>query len=797
MLNKHLIAVTRPYAQQENIVLWHNYRITVLTDRLFRIEFNDEKKYRDFATQVVWFRNHPIVSFTVINSNDEVKIKTKKCSLIAKEDGTLFINFKNKLVPVDNKGNLKGTVRTLDRCDGGIQYRDPFISMDDFWPLELGDGVISKTGVAFFNDANSLSLDENGVVISEKGIGYDKYVFAHQDDYQGAINDLISITGKIPMIPKYVFGNWWSRFHDYSDEEYLALLNKFSENNIPLTVATIDMDWHYYRGLDEIFKISEQNRNTPFCGGNFGWTGYSWNKKLFPDYKQFLNKIHQKGCKIALNLHPADGIRWFEDCYQEMAKRMNIDPNSYQRIEFDMTDNDFVNAYFDVIHKPYEKDGVDFWWIDWQQGTKSKIEGLDPLWSLNHYHYLDSAVNHHIPLILSRYSGLGSHRYPLGFSGDTFVTWKTLEFLPYFTSTASNVAYTYWSHDIGGHMLGYKDDELMVRSVQFGVFSPICRLHNTDWETMSKEPWYYKNGASQIIGDFLRLRHKMIPLMYSHSYLTHEKGIPLIKPLYYDYKDKNVFKYKNEYIFANNLLVLPITKKKVGRLSSVDMYVPKGKWTDFFNDYEYECKKGKRIKLYRHLDEMPVLVKSGSIIPLSLDNGNSISNPKELEIRVYNGNGKYTLYEDNQTNKFATHFELKDEGKRLTLLINSSLNNGVIPNDRRLRVVFKNIRKGTLEVFANGKKARFEKYESNRLSFELMFKANTQYQIEVCYSSFDDLQRLKEKSVKVLHEFELDNKIKHSIANQILSCQTIEEAVSFIKSLTFNKQLMNMLLEGI
>ena len=107
-----------------------------------------------------------------------------------------------------------------------------------------------------------------------------------------------------------------------------------------------------------------------------------------------------------------------------------------------------------------EKEGVDFWWIDWQQGTKTKIPGLDPLWALNHYHTLDSAKNGSRPLTLSRYSGLGSHRFPLGFSGDTICSWKSLKFQPYFTGSAANAGYTWWSHDIGGHMHGIQDDEL-------------------------------------------------------------------------------------------------------------------------------------------------------------------------------------------------------------------------------------------------------------------------------------------------------------------------------------------------
>ena len=138
----------------------------------------------------------------------------------------------------------------------------------------------------------------------------------------------------------------------------------------------------------------------------------------------FLRALHEMNMKVTLNLHPALGVRWFEKQYREMAERMGVDPDTKAPVRFNIADPDFINAYFDILHKPYERDGVDFWWIDWQQGTGSSMAGLDPLWSLNHYHTLDIAKEHEA-LILSRYAGIGSHRYPLGFSGDTLMTWKS------------------------------------------------------------------------------------------------------------------------------------------------------------------------------------------------------------------------------------------------------------------------------------------------------------------------------------------------------------------------------------
>mgnify|MGYP003421298737 FL=1 len=109
---------------------------------------------------------------------------------------------------------------------------------------------------------------------------------------------------------------------------------------------------------------------------------------------------------------------------------------------------------------------------------------------------------------------MGSHRYPIGFSGDTVISWKSLDYLPYFTSTASNIGYSWWSHDIGGFMAGNKDDELYLRYVQLGVLLPILRLHSQQNDVLTKEPWAYKNGIGELAINQLRLRHKLIPFIW-------------------------------------------------------------------------------------------------------------------------------------------------------------------------------------------------------------------------------------------------------------------------------------------
>jgi alpha-glucosidase (family GH31 glycosyl hydrolase) len=205
------------------------------------------------------------------------------------------------------------------------------------------------------------------------------------------------------------------------------------------------MDWH-------IVKNVPLDVNPTIIQGP-GWTGYTFEKSLFPDHKAFFENLKGRNLAITMNLHPHDGVRYFEEQYKDMCKACNQNPDEKKPVKFNLTNTAFRDAYFDILHHPYENEGVDFWWIDWQQGTSSKeMMGLDPLWLLNHYHYLDICRNGNNGVILSRYAGIGSHRYPIGFSGDTVVCWKSLDLQPWFTANASNAGYTWWSHDIGGHV---------------------------------------------------------------------------------------------------------------------------------------------------------------------------------------------------------------------------------------------------------------------------------------------------------------------------------------------------------
>ena len=808
MLREHLIVQTRPQAHEGNIVYWEEYRITVLGKRLFRLERSENGIFRDGATQAIWYRDMPQQEYSVAKSPDMTIVDTGDCRLILYHDRKrVCLEMDGKSIRLDNFGNLLGTYRTLDCCDGDTHYKH-WIEGDLPYKIALSKGVCSKTGVAVIDDSASLTLGEDGQVKNERADGTDEYIFAFGEDYRGAVCALYALTGNTPLVPRYALGNWWSRYHIYTDKEYLRLLSAFEEREVPLSVATVDMDWHWSDSEALRNMVVEQGKDIPEYvgarakGWGLGWTGYSWNTDLFPNYREFLKKIKDKGLKITLNLHPSDGVRFWEDQYEEMAKAMgmvevNEDGTEYTTgkiIPFDFSDPQFVNAYFEVLHRPYEGDGVDFWWMDWQQaniawhGTDEKT--YDPLWALNHYHYLDNADGRKTPLLLSRYAGIGSHRYPLGFSGDTHVTWKTLAYLPYFTSTASNVGYTWWSHDIGGHHMGEKSDELYLRHLQYGVFSPINRLHCACYDTMSKEPWLYGNCAGDTAMEFLRLRHALIPYLYTASYHTSENGKALIEPLYYQWKAPQAYTYKEEYLFGSELLVAPVTSKGYpDGYARVRAWLPEGKWTDIFTGDEYNIDVGgKELTLLRDKDSIPVLIKEGGILPLSKDKGNAYDNPEKLEVWAYAGNGEYTLYEDGReqdTNgilftKFISEYTESEGVCTQALTITAKGDASVIPQNRVVFVRFKDIAAAEVRLFVDGVEVDTEEWLTYCAGAKIPFEYGKTYRVEAKYKKLSGLEKAKLRAKDILTKAEGDNHEKYKTYCALLKAESMEEFVSII-----------------
>ncbi|GJQ10948.1 hypothetical protein GpartN1_g2739.t1 [Galdieria partita] len=718
-------------------------RFTVINDYVVRCEMGKRIDHRyafeDRSSFAFLNRNSgKKVSFQVQTIEEEqVFLETEFFTLWYKPQrdckdfqDQLFVKLKSSesadflSCPVEQQSdhNLGGTCRTLDEASGWkvCNWKGESIALD----VDLGIGMVSKKGFVVMDDSTTPLFDENGWPLSssQRNNICDIYIFCYGSNYRKALQLFCQVSGRVPLIPRYILGNWWSRYWRYSEDELKVLIQLFEKYRLPFSVCILDMDWHVVDCEVYDFQV---------FGCHPGWTGYTWNRELFPNPAALIDWLHKKGLRVALNLHPADGVWPHEEVYQNFAMAMGLSENNEIRksrpIPFDITDPLFTENYFRLLHHTQEEEnGVDFWWIDWQQGTKTSLEGVDPLFVLNHFHYLDHGRGgRRRPFIFSRFPGLGGQRYPIGFSGDTHVTWNSLAFQPYFTATAANVGYFYWSHDIGGHFAGIEEPQLLVRWIQFGLYSPILRLHSNKNPYHSRHPWMYDADILQACQSAMQQRHSFIPYLYTMAWRATQDCIALIEPMYYTHpNDDNAYACPGQYWFGSKLIVAPFVERTdfYTRHSRQVVWLPPSV-APWRNIYTGEAFEGNRWHvIYGRLEDIPVWGIPGAIIPLSRDeeiieNGSyrfPINNPRRLELVVIGGDsGSFQLLEDDgrveplveyEGGACMTLLELKWEEHRLEMNIAKVQGDiTVVPNQRDWKVTFLGVSTCLqVKVYSNG-----------------------------------------------------------------------------------------------
>ena len=630
-----------PMANPEAVVTSGRARFTVLTPRMIRIQYSSKGLFEDRATFAVINRNLPLPDFSTREENGFLYIETGQLTLRYKIGSTISPSLKspnNLSVTMNLNGrdviwypgkedalNLKGTKRTLDTASGDNQRPD------------LEDGIISRAGWALIDESPKTKRGDGSTTFAFEGQvdgidwlakpvdanALDWYFMGYGHDYKDAISDYIKIAGRQPLPPLYVLGYWYSKYQRYSQQDFINLVNEMRQNDIPLDVMIYDMDWH----LD-------------------GWTGWTWNKSLIPNPPGLINWMHNQGLKVGLNLHPADGVASYEDHFSEIAKDMKV---SGDRVPWMLEDSTFYRSMFTHIIREREKEGVDFWWIDWQQNlTSFYTDGLGETFWCNHVFFNDMRLNRtdRRPFIFHRWGGLGSHRYPIGFSGDTYSTFGSLAFQPYFTATASNVCFGYWGHDLGGHLqIAPTNSELMLRWLQFGVFSPIFRTHGASQEGNERRIWKLDNFPMLL--DCVNLRYQLMPYIYTAARQAYDTGISICRPLYYDWPEENeAYRQEGEYMFGDDILVSPIvTAAGNNQKAFHKTWLPEGSWYDVCHNEMVEG--ATTISHYYGMGDIPYFVKAGAVVVCDPPMRNLKNASSSLVVKVYPGSdGETSLYED-------------------------------------------------------------------------------------------------------------------------------------------------------
>jgi alpha-glucosidase len=351
-------------------------------------------------------------------------------------------------------------------------------------------------------------------------------------------------------------------------------------------------------------------------------------------------------------------------------------------VAFDITNKKFATNYMNLLHHPLERQGIDFWWLDWQQEPNTKMAGVNPTWWLNYVHFTDQEREGKRPMLFHRWGGLGNHRYQIGFSGDTISVWDSLAFQPWFTSTAANVGYAYWSHDIGGHMPGVVEPELYTRWLQFGAFSPILRTHTTKNPDAERRIWAYPEPYSDIMRDTYHLRYALLPYIYSEARSTYDTGVAFLHPLYYDWPEAEAaYSHNNEYAFGTNMIVDPVVTAvdHATGVASQSVWLPEGDWVEWQSGSRLQGPA--ELKRDFSIRQIPVYVRAGAIVPEAPAMQYTSQKPVDpLIMNVFpladGQSSHYSLYEDAgdsrayQHGEFArTELRSSEKGSELTVEI--------------------------------------------------------------------------------------------------------------------------------
>ena len=638
--------------QRGNFVIIDSVRIELLSPSMFAVTESPRPSFKPLPNDLaVVSRPSGKVSHTVRSTDGKVFITTDavtitvdpSCPLLAggvsvsSGDATLA-----RLAEPDTT-NLGGVVGALDNCDGETNYseQNDVTSSSRHLPVPM-DGVLSRRGFTVLNHSGDYLTRYNpGSAFNEL------LVLSYGNDYRRALTDFYSVAGSPSMLPKWSLGFIYSRWKDYTDEDYHRILEGFRSRNIPIDAIILDMCWH----VDH-------------------WYGYKYDTANFPDMRGFLDWAEKEGLKVGFNHHSGciykDDPKIHDFCKAaglDYEKSIVAGPSfepEIRVVEYDTRNERHFKAFYDLYLDHMIADGFDFHWVD----------GANSIYSAELYNrYLREQTGKR-PFVLNRQqqSVLCNHRYPAAFSGDTYATWATMRHTLATTIKGANNGVN-WSHDIGGYMpQGYDgylpDGEMFARWVQFGAFSPIMRFHAKkdlfwhpavkhpgDYDGGSRLPWDWGPTVEKSITQFINLRASLIPYIYTAMYRCHTEGEPICRGMYIDWPSADEAYNYDQFMFGDNFLVAPVmVPSGYGQRGTVErtLWLPEGLWYDYFTGVPVNG--GGTVKREADLYSMPVYVKGGAIIP-TVRVGRNVSEPTDsMTLTIYTpasaGTSSYELYDD-------------------------------------------------------------------------------------------------------------------------------------------------------
>jgi alpha-glucosidase (family GH31 glycosyl hydrolase) len=549
-----------------------NLRIQVLSDALIRFEEADASGFEDQQTFHIISRFFAFPDFAVQFKGSYVRIKTALLSF----DLPVFCRRIEQLTFQTDKRKfkIKKPVTRPQDLPEPSNLPDYYLLADypRIIPPEMG---ATAPGKEYKDDLLS------GWQISDNAVDF--YVFFPAlTGYKRFRREITNLTGQIPLVPKYILGLIYSRYHPFKDSEIFELVRRFKLRNLPVDLFVVDTDW----------RVSAS-------------TGYEVNKEYFPDIETFFSLMHKKNIRVMFNDHP--------EPFDEPA----LSPVELQKRE---------EGLGGLIKK-----GLDCWWYDrnWKTSLDEPAPGLGcDVWGMRLYYDITQklkpqarvVVMSNVPGIKNgekkSASNIATHRYPIWWTGDSNADWQSLKnAVKNAVNEGLHSLLPFVSDDIGGHF-GQPSPELYARFVQFACFAPIFRLHCTAGQT--RDPWHYGEEAERVIGNYLGLRLKLLPMLYNTARQASEDSLPLLRRCDLEWPEHKEAQSPFQYLFGDDLLVAPVFSqvKKIDHnqlpTTVKEVWLPPGFWHDAWTGrlYQGPVKKFIRCPVW----QTPLFVRDGAMI---------------------------------------------------------------------------------------------------------------------------------------------------------------------------------------
>ena len=608
-----------------------------------------------------------------------------------------------------------------------------------------------KYAIIFDNSASGyldIGYTESNILQFEAIGGRTAYILAAEDNYPRLVEEIVTVTGKQPLPPRWALGNFASRFGYHSEQETLDTIRAFKNQDIPVDTVVLDLYWF---GAD--------------IKGHMG--NLNWDKNAWPQPEKMIAELRQQGIKTVVITEPfilTASSQWQSAVdSQALAKDANGKPKRFD-FYFGNTGlvdvfNDAAQEWFWQYYEALAKQGIAGWWGDlgepevhpadsvhqWGNITLSGDEihnAYGHQWAKMVYERQLALSPDNRPFVMMRSGFAGSQRYGMiPWTGDVSREWGGLKSQVELALQMSLFGLAYTHSDLGGFAGGEKfDPELYTRWLQFGVFTPVYRPHAQ--EHIAPEPVFHDDPVKSTVRDYIKLRYQLMPYIYSMAQENSRTGMPFMRPLFF-YDHAATIANTDSYFFGDAFLVTPVTEPGI---SSVDVALPEGVWFNYWD--KQKVNGGSEISVPTSLDQLPILVKAGSFVPMvpELNNLDDYSTTelnihyyadesvKNASSEVFNDDGVSTKTIENK--QYETITLTAQHGDSLTLNFSSTGNFMGMPKKRTVEWIIHGLSTPPKSIQVDGKafdlNGPMVQWDAsvNRLSVRLLAERSSELKIQ-------------------------------------------------------------------